>query len=112
MYQAPVCLQCSGGGAGRSLCLEEPSGTAANQLVLGRVLVDRSMRWAQLTTALNQIFTSYLQTVCGDASALSGEMTRLPLGLGPGSISTILIGEDTFHCPAPAACMRLLANRL
>lgn len=74
------------------MCLEEPSGTAVNQLVLGRVLVDRSMHWAQLTAALIQIFTSYLQTVCGDASAVRGEMT--PLGLGPGSISTIFIGED------------------
>lgn len=95
VYQALVCLQCPGGGAGRSLCLEGPSGTAVNQLVLGRVLVTRSMRWAELTTGLNQIFTSYLQTVCGDASALRGE-TRLPLGLGPGSISTIRVGEDAF----------------
>lgn len=78
------------------MCLEEPSGTAVNRLVLGRVLVDRSTRWAQLTTALNQIFTSYLQTVCGDASAVRGEVTRLPLGLSPGSISTVLIGEDAF----------------
>nr|AAR16331.1 cortactin-binding protein 2 [Tetraodon nigroviridis] len=93
VYQALVCLQRSGGGPGRSLRLEEPSGTAANQLVLGRVLVDRSMRWAQLSTALNQVFASYLQTVCADASAVRGETTRLPLGLGPGSISTILIGD-------------------
>lgn len=94
LYQALVCLQCSGGDAGGSLCLE--GGTAGNQLVLGRVSVDRAMRWAQLTSALNQIFTSYLQTVCGEAPAAGGgETARLPLGLGPGSISSILIGEDT-----------------
>lgn len=88
-----MCLQCSGGDAGGSLCLE--GGTAGDQLVLGRVSVDRAMRWAQLTSALNQIFTSYLQTVCGEAPAPGGETARLPLGLGPGSISSVLIGEDT-----------------
>lgn len=93
LYQALVCLQCSGGDAGGSLCLE--GGSAGNQLVLGRVSVDRAMRWAQLTSALNQIFTSYLRTVCGEAPAAGGETARLPLGLGPGSISSILIGEDT-----------------
>lgn len=74
------------------MCLEEPSGTATKQLVLGRLWVHRSTRWPQLTSALNQIFTSYLQTVCGEK--MGGEKTRLPLGLGPGSISTIRIGED------------------
>eukprot|EP00066_Takifugu_rubripes_P016657 XP_011605923.1 PREDICTED: cortactin-binding protein 2 [Takifugu rubripes] len=93
LYQALVCLQSSGGGTDASPCPEESSGTAGNQLVLGRVSVDRTMRWAQLTSALNQIFTSYLQTVCGEAPSVGGERTRSPLGLGPGSISSLLIGD-------------------
>lgn len=74
---------------------EEAKGVTSSQLVLGRVSVDRSMRWSQLSSTLSHTFTSYLQTVCGESQTAREEAQRSPLGLGPGSIASILIGEDT-----------------
>lgn len=77
---------------------EEAKGGASSHLVLGRVSVDRCTRWSQLSSALGHTFTSYLRTVSGERE----EAQRSPLGLGPGSISSILIGED------PGCCLDVL----
>lgn len=73
---------------------EEAKGVSGSQLVLGRVSVDRSMRWSQLASALSHAFTSYLLIVCGESQTAREEAQRPPLGLTPTSISSILIGED------------------
>lgn len=67
---------------------------AGSHLVLGRVSVDRSTRWSQLSSTLGHAFTSYLQTLCGEPATAREEAHRSPLGLGPWSISSILIGEE------------------
>uniref|UniRef100_A0A3Q3NDH9 Cortactin-binding protein 2 n=1 Tax=Mastacembelus armatus TaxID=205130 RepID=A0A3Q3NDH9_9TELE len=64
-------------------------------IVLGRVSVDRSTRWAQLSAALSHAFTSHLYILCGDCQTAREEAQRPPLGLGPTSISSFLIGEET-----------------
>ncbi|XP_059190607.1 cortactin-binding protein 2 [Centropristis striata] len=98
-YRVLVRLQCSGGGGAGSMCPvealeEEAKGAACSQLVLGRVSVDRSTRWSQLGSTLSQAFTSYLQTVCGESQQPAREEAqRAPLGLGPASIASILIGD-------------------
>lgn len=74
---------------------EEAKGVTSSQLVLGRVSVDRSMRWSQLASTLSHAFTSYLQIVCGESQTTREEAQRPPLGLGPASITSILIGEET-----------------
>ncbi|XP_047452236.1 cortactin-binding protein 2 [Mugil cephalus] len=96
-YRVLVRLQCSGGGT-ESMCPlglveEEEKGGSSSQLVLGRVTVDRSMRWAQLSAVLSDAFTSHLQIVCGQSQMAGEEAQRPPLGLGPTSISSILIGD-------------------
>uniref|UniRef100_A0A3P8T093 Cortactin-binding protein 2 n=1 Tax=Amphiprion percula TaxID=161767 RepID=A0A3P8T093_AMPPE len=62
---------------------------------LRKVSVDRSMRWAQLSAALSHAFTSHLQILCGESLMVREEAQRPPLGLGPTSIASILIGEET-----------------
>ncbi|XP_028286059.1 cortactin-binding protein 2 isoform X2 [Parambassis ranga] len=96
-YRVLVCLQCPGGGTGLMCPIEalEEEATAGSRspLVLGRVSVDRSMRWAQLSAALAHAFVSYLQILCGESQAGREEVQRSTLGLGPSSISSILIGD-------------------
>lgn len=114
-YRVLVRLQCSSGDPWWSTCLlappeevgegegeEDGVGGASSHLVLGRVSVGRSTRWSQLGSALSHAFTSYLQTVSGESLREEGQ--RSQLGLGPGSISSYLIGEDPgccCCCPAP-----------
>ncbi|KAF1386419.1 hypothetical protein PFLUV_G00094630 [Perca fluviatilis] len=98
LYRVLVRLQCSGGGGAGSMCPvealeEEAKGVTSSQLVLGRVSVDRSMRWSQLGSALSHTFTSYLQTVCGESQTAREEAQRPPLGLNAASIASILIGD-------------------
>ncbi|KAM3870407.1 cortactin-binding protein 2 [Diretmus argenteus] len=100
-YRVLVRLQCSGGAGGESMCpveaLEEEDG-GAGLLVLGRVCVDRAMRWAQLGVALGQAFTSHLQLLCRDSQQAREDGHRPLLGLSPASISSVLIG-DTLWLP-------------
>uniref|UniRef100_A0A8D0CXI7 Cortactin binding protein 2 n=1 Tax=Sander lucioperca TaxID=283035 RepID=A0A8D0CXI7_SANLU len=98
LYRVLVRLQCSGGGGAGSMCPvealeEEAKGVTSSQLVLGRVSVDRSMRWSQLGSTLSHTFTSYLQTVCGESQTAREEAQRPPLGLNAASIASILIGD-------------------
>lgn len=100
LYRVLVRLQCSGGGGAGSMCPvealeDEAKGVTSSQLVLGRVSVDRTMCWSQLSSTLSLIFTSYLQTVCGDSQTTREEAQRPLLGLSPASIASILIGERT-----------------
>lgn len=98
LYRVQVYLQCSGGGTG-SMCpieaLEEDvaKGLPGTHWVLGRVSVDRSTHWAQLSAALSHTFTSHLQILCGESQMAREEMQRPPLGLSPASIASILIGD-------------------
>ncbi|XP_042351844.1 LOW QUALITY PROTEIN: cortactin-binding protein 2 [Plectropomus leopardus] len=97
-YRVLVRLQCSGGGGAGSMCPvealeEEAKCVTSSHLALGRVSVDRSMRWCQLHSTLSHAFTSYLQTVCGECQTAREEAQRPPLGLGPASIASILIGD-------------------
>lgn len=78
---------------------EEATAGSCSPLVLGRLSVDRSMRWAQLSAALAHTFASHLQIICGESQAGREEAQRSTLGLGPSSISSILIGEETL-CPS------------
>lgn len=99
MYRVLVRLQCSGRGDADSARHMEPEeevakDIAGSHLVLGRVSVDRSTRWSQLSSTLGHAFTSYLQTLCGEPATAREEAHRSPLGLGPWSISSILIGEE------------------
>ncbi|KAF7651194.1 hypothetical protein LDENG_00114400 [Lucifuga dentata] len=94
-YRVQVCLQGSGGG-GASMCpmeaMEEDGGGGAGGLqVLGRVCVERPMRWAELGVALGHTLTSHLHILCGEQ--VREEAQRLPLGLSPNSIASILIGD-------------------
>ncbi|XP_038136427.1 cortactin-binding protein 2 isoform X1 [Cyprinodon tularosa] len=98
-YRVLVLLECSGGGTG-SICpmeaLEEEEqgrGLPSSQLVLGRVTVDRSTRWAQLRDALRHLFISHLQILCGDSQTAREEAQSSLLGLSPASISCVLIGD-------------------
>lgn len=77
--------------------LEEEAARAgtSSQFALGRVSVDRSVRWAQLGSTLTHAFTSHLQILCGDCQTGREEVQRPPLGLGPTSIASFLIGEET-----------------
>lgn len=75
---------------------EEVKGGSSSQLVLCRATVERSTRWAQLGSALSHAFTSHLHILCGDPQAAKEEAQRPPLGLGPKSIASVLIGEDTY----------------
>lgn len=127
-YRVLVRLQCCSGGSSGSMCLVEPpedkeeeeaaaTGGASSHLVLGRVSVDRCTRWSQLSSALGHTFTSYLRTVSGES--LREEAQRSPLGLGPGSISSILIGEDPgccldvlFDSTSEAKCLRDFQPRI
>ncbi|XP_010737461.3 cortactin-binding protein 2 [Larimichthys crocea] len=98
LYRVLVHLQCSGGGGAGSMCPvealeDEAKGVTSSQLVLGRVSVDRSMRWSQLSSTLSHTFTSYLQTLCGESQTAREEAQRPPLGLSPTSIASILIGD-------------------
>ncbi|XP_062276407.1 cortactin-binding protein 2 [Scomber scombrus] len=98
-YRVLVRLQCpGGGGAAGSMCPvealeEEVKGVTGSQLVLGRVSVDRSTSWSQLSAALGRALTSHLHILCGDPQTTREEGQRPPLGLGPSSIASILIGD-------------------
>ncbi|KAK9516224.1 hypothetical protein VZT92_024167 [Zoarces viviparus] len=97
-YRVLVRLQCSGGGGAGSMCPmealeEEANGVTSSRSALGRVSVDRSTPWCQLSSALGLAFTSYLQTVCGESPPAGTEAQRPPLGLSPASIASILIGD-------------------
>lgn len=98
LYQVQVYLQYSGVGTG-SMCpieaLEEEVGKrlSNSHLVLGRVSVDRSTCWTQLSAALGHIFTSHLQILCGESQMAREEVQRPPLGLSSASIASILIGD-------------------
>ncbi|XP_035011853.1 cortactin-binding protein 2 [Hippoglossus stenolepis] len=100
-YRVLVRLQCSGGGGGAgSMCPvealeEETKWGPGSQLVLCRVSVDRSMCWAQLGSALSHAFNLHLNILCGDSQTTREEaqVQRPPLGLGPTSIASILIGD-------------------
>ncbi|KAM8861515.1 LOW QUALITY PROTEIN: cortactin-binding protein 2 [Synchiropus picturatus] len=72
---------------------DEEEGVA--HLVLGTVTVDRSTSWSQLSSALGCTFTSHLQTVCGDVKSEPGR--RPPLGLGPASIASVVIGDTVWQ---------------
>lgn len=108
-YRVQVYLQCSGGGTG-SMCpieaLEEDvvKGLPGTHWVLGRVSVDRSTHWAQLSAALSHTFTSHLQILCGESQMAREEMQRPPLGLSPASIASVLIGEETLY---PVLCISI-----
>ncbi|KAG7522929.1 cortactin-binding protein 2 [Solea senegalensis] len=96
-YRVLVRLQCSGGGVG-SMCPvealeEEGKWGSSGQLVLCRVSVERSTLWTQLESVLTHAFTSHLHVLCGDSQMTREEEQRAPLGLGPTSISSILIGD-------------------
>lgn len=109
LYLVQVYLQCSGGGTG-SMCpieaLEEDvaKGLSGTHWVLGRVSVDCSTRWAQLSAALSHTFTSHLQILCGESQMAREEMQRPPLGLSPASIASVLIGEETLY---PVLCIAI-----
>ncbi|XP_029378121.1 cortactin-binding protein 2 [Echeneis naucrates] len=97
-YRVLVRLQCSAGGGAGSMCPvealeDEAKGGTGSQVVLCRVSVDRSMRWAQLGSALSHALTSHLQILCGDSQTSREEAQRPLLGLGPASIASILIGD-------------------
>ncbi|KAM7397191.1 hypothetical protein PAMP_020183 [Pampus punctatissimus] len=98
LYRVLVRLQCPAGGGAGSMCPvealeEEVKGVTSSQLVLGRVSVARSTRWSQLSAALGHALTSHLQILCGDPQTAREETQRPPLGLGPASIASILIGD-------------------
>ncbi|CAJ1056086.1 cortactin-binding protein 2 [Xyrichtys novacula] len=100
-YRVLVCLHCSGGVISGSMCPvealeEEKKGVTSSQVVLGRVSVDRSMSWSQLGSALVHTFTSYLQILCGESHTAREEAQRPPLGLGPASITSFLIGDTVW----------------
>lgn len=99
-YRVLVRLQCSGGGTdsvGSVEALEEKEaqGSSCNPTVLGRITVDSSSSWTQLSAALGHLLSSHLQILCGEAQAAREEAQRSVLGLGPTSISSVLIGEET-----------------
>ncbi|CAL8376230.1 unnamed protein product [Arctogadus glacialis] len=94
-YRVLLCLQSStGGGVGcpEPLCpLDGPRAPGAPSLVaLGRLHVDRLTSWEQLGVALGRALSSHLGQVC---SAGPGPP---PLGLGPRSISSVLIGDTVW----------------
>ncbi|XP_034542292.1 cortactin-binding protein 2 [Notolabrus celidotus] len=100
-YRVLVRLQCSGGVTAGSMCPvealeEDKKGVSSSQVVLGRVSVDRSMSWSQLGSNIGHTFTSYLQTLCGESHRAREETQRSPLGLGPASIASILIGDTAW----------------
>uniref|UniRef100_UPI0037E7F47B cortactin-binding protein 2 n=1 Tax=Semicossyphus pulcher TaxID=241346 RepID=UPI0037E7F47B len=100
-YRVLVRLQCPGGGGAGSMCPvealeEEAKDVTSSQLVLGRVSVDRSMCWPRLGSTLTHTFTSYLQTLCGESQTGREEAQRPPLGLGPASIASILMGDTVW----------------
>ena len=87
-----LCLQSStGGGAGcpEPLCpLDGPRAPGSPSLVaLGRLHVDRLTSWEQLGLALGRALSSHLGQVCSPGPGPP------PLGLGPRSISSVLIGK-------------------
>nr|XP_054591041.1 cortactin-binding protein 2 [Nothobranchius furzeri] len=100
-YRILVRLQISGGGTG-SMCPvealeeEEAKGLSSSQMVLGRVTVDRSTRWAQLSAILSHIFLSHLQILCGESQTAREEGQCPPLGLSPSSISSFCIGDTVW----------------
>uniref|UniRef100_A0A1A8HKL0 Cortactin-binding protein 2 n=1 Tax=Nothobranchius korthausae TaxID=1143690 RepID=A0A1A8HKL0_9TELE len=100
-YRILVRLQISGGGTG-SMCPvealeeEEAKGLSSSQMVLGRVTVDRSTRWAQLSAILSHIFLSHLQILCGESQTAREEGHCPPLGLSPSSISSFCIGDTVW----------------
>lgn len=79
-------------------------GLPGTHWVLGRVSVDRSTHWAQLSAALSHTFTSHLQILCGESQMATEEMQRPPLGLSPASIASVLIGEETLY---PVLCISI-----
>ncbi|XP_034031623.1 cortactin-binding protein 2 [Thalassophryne amazonica] len=96
-YRVLVRLQCPGGGGLGSMCPveameERATGGEGGQLILGRISVDHSTGWAQLADALGHTLTSYLQFLCGESQQTTEDAQHLPLGLGPASIASILIG--------------------
>lgn len=99
-YRVLVLLRRSGGGTG-SMCpmeedLEEEDEAkrrCCSQTVLGRVTIDRSTRWAQLSATLSNMFISHLQILCGESQTAGEEAQHSLLGLTPDSISSILIGD-------------------
>ncbi|KAM9808246.1 cortactin-binding protein 2 [Neosynchiropus ocellatus] len=101
-YRVLVHLQYSA----QSLCpveeFVEDEEEGVTQLVLGTVTVDRSTRWSQLSSALGHAFTSHLQTVCGDLKSEPGR--RPPLGLGPASIASVVIGDTVWQPSQELAC--------
>ncbi|KAK2842717.1 hypothetical protein Q5P01_012917 [Channa striata] len=94
-YRVLVHLRRSGAGGAGAICPveDEAKGGSGSHLVLGRVSVERSTHWAQLGSTLTHAFISHLQVVCGDSPTTREEGKRLPLGLGPASIASVLIGD-------------------
>ncbi|XP_043981669.1 cortactin-binding protein 2 isoform X3 [Gambusia affinis] len=92
-YRVLVLLQCSAVETSPMCPMgavedeEEAKVHSSSQTALGRVTVDRSTRWAQLSAALSSMFISHLQILCGE------DTQRSLLGLSPTSISSILIGD-------------------
>ncbi|XP_013865716.1 cortactin-binding protein 2, partial [Austrofundulus limnaeus] len=100
-YRVLVRLQCSGGGmdsVGSVEALEETEaqGSSWNPPVLGRITVDSSTRWTQLSAALGHLLSSHLQILCGETQPAREEAQRSVLGLGPTSISSFLIGDTVW----------------
>ncbi|XP_061780632.1 cortactin-binding protein 2 isoform X1 [Nerophis lumbriciformis] len=84
-YQVLVRLRYSDGGGAYGVHF--PEGDAGEKhLALGRVSVERSMRWSQLGAAIGHAFNAHLHMVCGE------DAQRPPLGLSPASIHSVLIG--------------------
>lgn len=82
-------------GSVEALEEEEAQGSSCNPTVLGRITVDRSTSWSQLSAALGHLFSSHLRILCGESQTAREEAQRSVLGLGPTSISSFLIGEET-----------------
>ncbi|KAM4618923.1 cortactin-binding protein 2 isoform 2-T2 [Polymixia lowei] len=105
-YRVQVRLQCfSGGGEGavEPLCPvealkeeEEGGGGAGNLVVLGRVCVERTTRWAALGHALGHALTSHLQLLCRDPQQTREEAQHPLLGLSSTSMASVLIGDTVW----------------
>lgn len=98
-YRVLVLLRRSGGGTGSMCPMEdleqedEAKGHCCSQTVLGRAMIDRSTRWAQLNATLSNMFISHLQILCGESQTAGEEAQHSLLGLTPDSISSIRIGK-------------------
>ncbi|XP_018611478.2 cortactin-binding protein 2 isoform X1 [Scleropages formosus] len=64
---------------------------------IGAIIVHRHTNWGELSQSLSQVLTTHFQLLCGGWDLKGGATLLEPvLGLGTGSISSVLIGDATW----------------